>query len=443
MSNRNTTILAVLCVASVLFSGINTALIINNQDTQRKVNEENRAALVDVQRSLDAIGLDMDAMNRSTQAGLTRLQGELGSLEELSDSKISALQGQVEGLRQSFSSNLTRISDELSSDIGSLRSILEEHGNQTAANVYQAVYKSVVMVKTTLGQGSGFVYDDKGHIVTNWHVVEGQTSAEVKFYDESWSSAVIAGIDPYADVAVITASRTPTGVTPLLLGNSSLCSVGQEVVAVGAPFGLTGSLTYGHISQLNKRIEDLDIPLVVDIMQIDLSIAPGSSGGPLLDVEGRVLGLTAYGAGYGINFAVPSSIISRVASSIVEKGYYQHPYIGISSTDLDPDAIEELRVQNVSPDQTGMMILEVLPGLPGAEAGLQAAVTTVVDGQTAYIAKDIIVGVDGRTVQTWEDWAAYVEEHASPGQQITVKLWRSGTMAEITLTPTARPQYSG
>jgi len=98
MSNRNTTILAVLCVASVLFSGINTALIINNQDTQRKVNEENRAALVDVQRSLDAIGLDMDAMNRFTQAGLTRLQGELDSLEELSDAKISALQGQVEGL---------------------------------------------------------------------------------------------------------------------------------------------------------------------------------------------------------------------------------------------------------------------------------------------------------------------------------------------------------
>ena len=443
MSNRNTTILAVLCVASVLFSGINTTLIINNQDTQRKVNEENRAALVDVQRSLDAIGLDMDAMNRSTQAGLTRLQGELDSLEELSDAKISALQGQVEGLRQSFSSNLTRISDELSSDIGSLRGILEEYSNQTASNVYKVVYKSVVVVKTTLGQGSGFVYDDKGHIATNWHVVEGQTSAEVEFYDESWSSAVIAGIDPYADVAVITASRTPTGVTPLVLGNSSLCSVGQEVVAVGASLGLTGSLSSGHISQLNKRIEVSGVPLVVDVMQLDLSIAPGSSGGPLLDLEARVLGITNAGAGFGINFAIPSNVISRVTSSIVEKGYYQHPYVGLSSRDLDPDVIEELRVQNVSPDQTGMMIMEVLPSLPGAEAGLQAAVTTIVNGQTAYIAKDIIIGVDGRTVQTYEDWVAYVEEHVSPGQQMTLKLWRSGTIAEVTITPTARPQYSG
>jgi S1-C subfamily serine protease len=442
MSNRNTTILAVLCVASVLFSGINTALIINNQNTQQKVNEENKAAMTGVQGSLDAIRLDMDAMNRSTQAGLTRLQGELDSLEELSDSKISALQDQIEGLRQSFSSNLTRISDELSSDISSLRSILEEHGNQTAAKVYQAVYKSVVVVKTTLGQGSGFVYDDKGHIVTNWHVVEGQSSAEVMFYDKSWSSAVIAGIDPFADLAVITVSRTPAGVVPLILGNSSLCSVGQEIVAMGAPFDLTGSLSSGHIAQLNRRIEDLDTPLVIDVMQIDLSIAPGSSGGPLLDIDARVLGITSYGAGYGINFAIPSSIISRVASSIVEKGYYQHPYVGLSSRDLDPDIIEELRVQNVSPDQTGMMITEVLPGLPGAEAGLQAAVTTVVNGQTAYIAKDIIIGVDGRTVQTYEDWAAYVEEHVSPGQQITLKLWRSGTIVEVTVTPTSRPQYS-
>jgi S1-C subfamily serine protease len=436
MSQRNTTILAVLCVASVLFSGINTALIISNQNTQQMVNEENAAALVEVQQSLDV-------MNGSLQAGLTKLQGELDGLEELSDARISALQGQIEGLRLSFSSNLTRIRDELGSDIDSLRGILEEQDNRTAASVYQAVYKSVVMVRTTIGQGSGFVYDDEGHIVTNWHVVEGQTSAEVEFYDESWSSAVIAGVDPFSDLAVITASRTPAGIGPLVLGNSSLCSVGQEIVAVGAPFGLTGSLSSGHIAQLNKRIEDLEIPIVVDVMQIDISIAPGSSGGPLLDIDARVLGITSYGAGYGINFAIPSSIISRVASSIVEKGFYQHPYIGISSTDLNPDAIEELRVQNVSPDQTGMMILKVLPGLPGAEAGLQAAVTTVVDGQTAYVAKDIIIGVDGRAIQSWEDWGAYVEEHASPGQQMTLRLWRSGTVAEVTVTPTARPQYSG
>jgi S1-C subfamily serine protease len=212
---------------------------------------------------------------------------------------------------------------------------------------------------------------------------------------------------------------------------------------VGAPLGLTGSLSSGHISQLNKRIEVSGVPLVVDVMQLDLSIAPGSSGGPLLDLEARVLGITNAGAGFGINFAIPSNVISRVTSSIVEKGYYQHPYVGLSSRDLDPDVIEELRVQNVSPDQTGMMIMEVLPGLPGAEAGLQAAVTTIVNGQTAYIAKDIIIGVDGRTVQTYEDWVAYVEEHVSPGQQMTLKLWRSGTIAEVTITPTARPQYSG
>ncbi len=436
MSQRNTTILTVLCVASVLFSGINTALIIGNQNTQQRVNEENAAALVEIQQSLDA-------MNGSLQAGLTKLQGELDGLEGLSDARISALQGQIEGLRLSLSSNLTRIRDELGSDIDSLRGILEEQGNRTAANVYQAVYKSVVMVRTTLGQGSGFVYDDEGHIVTNWHVVEGQRSADVEFYDESWSSAVIVGVDPFSDLAVITTSRTPAGVGPLVLGNSSLCSVGQEIVAVGAPFGLTGSLSFGHIAQLNKRIEDSETPIVVDVMQIDLSIAPGSSGGPLLDIDARVLGITSYGAGYGINFAIPSSIISRVASSIVEKGYYQHPYIGISSTDLNHDSIEELRVQNVSPDQTGMMILEVLPGLPAEEAGLQAAVTTVVGGQTAYIARDIIIGVDGRAVRSREDWAAYVEEYASPGRQMTLRLWRSGTVAEVTVTPTARPQYSG
>jgi TolA-binding protein len=131
MSQRNTTILAVLCVASVLFSGINTALIVGNQNTQQRVNEENAAALVEVQQSLDA-------MNGSLQAGLTKLQGELDSLEGLSDAQILALQGQIEGLRLSFSSNLTKIRDELGSDIDSLRGTLEEQGNRTAANVYQA-----------------------------------------------------------------------------------------------------------------------------------------------------------------------------------------------------------------------------------------------------------------------------------------------------------------
>jgi len=434
MSNRNTTILAVLCVASVLFSGINTALILTNQSNQQRVNEENSALLKTIQSNIDSL-------NRSTQTSLASLQGELDSQKQLSISSLAELQAEIDRLSASSAQNLTKIKEELSSDLDALKALLEEHVDQTPSSVYTSTYKSVVVIRSIIGQGSGFVIDDQGHIVTNWHVVEGQATVEVEFYDRSRGSALIVGDDPYSDIAVITATLKPADLPYLEFGNSSLCSVGQEVVAVGNPLGLTGSLSSGHISQVNKRVDVSGVPLVVNSIQLDLSIAPGSSGGPLLDLSGKAIGITNAGTTYGINFAIPSNIIRRVASSIIEKGYYQHPYLGFYPLDLDPDVIAQMRIQNVMVDQKGIMILEIVPGSPAEKAGLQPAIQTVVNGLTAYVAKDIIIGVDGRTVNTLEEWSAYVEEQVSPDQQIVVKLWRSGEIAEVTVTPTARPQY--
>jgi S1-C subfamily serine protease len=255
---------------------------------------------------------------------------------------------------------------------------------------------------------------------------------------------VVAGSDPYSDIAVITVSKMPADAAPLRLGNSSSASVGQDVVAIGNPLGLTGSLSSGHLSQLNKLIQVFGIPLVVASMQLDITIAPGSSGGPLMDLSGEVLGITNAGTGYGINFAIPSIIVRRVAPALVAKGYYEHPLFGFSALELNKDSIDYYRVLNVPPDQLGLMITDVTAGSASDVAGLKPATrTTTTSGKTAYMAKDIVVAVNGRRVETKDDWASYVEEHVSLGQQVNLGLWRSGDTVSVAITPKARPQFTG
>lgn len=359
-------------------------------------------------------------------------QEELNELQATIDETKSRI-AEVE----SALSNLTDLPDLLE-----LQERIDLFLNQTPASIYDSAHRSVVVIRTQVAQGSGFLYGEENLILTNWHVVEDGTEIEVQFYDGSRQEASLMGSDPYSDVAIITVPSTPSDAKPLPLGDSSELYIGQQVVAIGNPLGFTGSLSSGYISQVNKEI-DLE-PIVVPVIQLDITIAPGSSGGPLLDLSGNVVGITNAGTAYGFNFAVPSNIVKRVASSLIETGEYEHAFVGFYGVELNPENIRDLNLLNVEPFQTGILILEVIPDTPAAEAGLQGATETQDSfGSLAYLARDVILAVDDYPTPTFAEWSAYIEEHVSAGQTITLKLWRSETIDYIDVTTTSRPPYTG
>jgi S1-C subfamily serine protease len=384
-------------------------------------------------------------------------QDQFNALQEALDeakSKISTVESSLSALLSRINisnqntlenaSELRAIVLALNSSFYDLKDVVDHLLNQSPASIYESAHKSIVMIRTTAGQGSGFLYNSSNLILTNWHVVNGATDIDVEFYDRSRQKATLVGSDAYADVAVIRVQSPPPDAKPLQLGNSSKLWIGQQVVAIGNPLGLAGSLSSGYISQINRRISITDLPIVVPVLQLDITIAPGSSGGPLLDMYGNVVGITNAGTSYGINFAVPSNIVKRVASSIIEKGEYKHPFVGFSGVELNPETIKSMNILNVEPFQTGLLITSVIPDTPAAKAGLRPAVSTLApDGSPAYQAMDIILSVDGHPTFTFEDWSAYVEEHVSPGQPVTLSLWRSGKVESVIVNTTFRPPYQG
>jgi len=308
------------------------------------------------------------------------------------------------------------------------------------ASVYESSRKSVVIIRAETKQGSGFMWRSENYILTNWHVVNETSEITVEFYDGTRRPATVLGLDAYSDVAVLTVTGAPEEAVPLTLGNSTEIYIGQQVVAIGNPLGYSGSLSSGFISQVNEKI-DLP-PLIVPVLQLDVTIAPGSSGGPLLDLHGNVLGITNAGTFYGFNFAVPANIARRVANSILDVGYYRHPLVGFWGMILTPEVVEDMSLANVDPYQYGILVLEVMAGYPAEEAGLQAAEeTTDSEGNPGYIARDIIVAVDNIQIRTWGDWDVYFAEQVSPDQTIQLTLWRSGEEAEVDLVTTFREPY--
>jgi len=334
--------------------------------------------------------------------------------------------------------------------------------------LFNDVDQSVVQISensaSSLGsrQGSGFVYDDLGHIVTNYHVVGNpqetnlyERAFHITFLDGTTYLGRVIGADLYSELAVMTVENiTRESLVPLPLGNSSQLRIGQPVVAVGNPFGLSGSMTEGIVSGLGRilpssvpqgdlllRQEDTASFLIPNIIQTDAVINPGNSGGPLLTTGGEVIGmntaiLSNTGVYAGVGSAIPSDIIKKVVPELISTGTYRHPYIGIAGVDMSPEIADEMGLNG----SRGFLVTEVTSGSPAERSGIRGGgALTDINGRQIELGGDVIVEVDNVTVRKIEDLLSYLQSERSIGETVILNVIRDGKNQEIGMTLAARP----
>lgn len=321
--------------------------------------------------------------------------------------------------------------------------------NESVVTVYGYVAATVQTffgsaTELTEQLGSGFVvhYGASYYVVTNFHVVNSATNITVSFWNGDAYPSTVIGTDPYSDLAVIQVNGAPLSeYHPIGLTSSSALQVGQPVVVIGNPFGLSGSMTSGIISQLERTIsESTTGPYdIADVIQFSAPINPGNSGGPLLDSQGLVVGITTATASgsQGVGFAIPSDAIIRELPYLISTGSYSlHPYIGINGTDVDYQ-VAQAAGTNVT---YGVLIESVAGGSPAQKAGLRAGTDQVtIEGQEYLIGGDIIVSVNGTRIVDFDSLLSYVEEHALPGTVLELGIIRDGSPMTIPVTVAARP----
>jgi len=322
--------------------------------------------------------------------------------------------------------------------------------NLTLVELFEKSEESVVKIKVerigsaadTGGLGSGFVYDNLGHIITNAHVVDGANKTTVTFLDGSQYNAEIIGEDRFTDLAVIKVSEKPRLLHPLQIGDSSLLQVGEQVAAIGNPFGLSGSMTSGIVSQMGRLLATPDTGFSIpDVIQTDAAINPGNSGGPLLNMRGQVIGINTAiqsitGEFVGIGFAVPSNTVSKIVPTLIEEGKYPHPWIGISGKDIDPDLARVLDLKQAK----GFLVITVVDGSPADKAGLKGmSQTQIINGEEYPADGDIIIWVDDKEVRKISDILIHLQREKSVGDEMVLGILRDGDFMHLTLKLVERP----
>jgi len=327
---------------------------------------------------------------------------------------------------------------------------------QLLVSLYQQVSPGVVSIQTLDDQGgvqgSGFVYDREGHIITNYHVVQDAQQIEIDFPSGLKVYGTAIGIDIDSDIAVIKVDVPAEQLYPVLLGDSDQVQIGQTVIAIGNPYGLTGTMTTGIVSAKGRTLSSLRVTeegqsfSAGDLIQTDASINPGNSGGPLLNLAGEVVGvnrairlsgITDEGdpINTGIGFAISVNILKRVVPDLITKGSYDYPYVGISAR----PALTLIEAEALGLSQTtGAYIVEVVPGGPADAAGLRAGTR-----QTEYVGLnaggDLITAIDGQSVMTFSDFLGYLMTQKSPGDTVAITFIRDNENREVELTLETRP----
>lgn len=306
------------------------------------------------------------------------------------------------------------------------------------------VIRNGEQIPQNVALGSGFVYDQDGHILTNYHVISDPNSVEVTFVDGDSYSAKVIGQDPYSDIAVlqIIDDGFQKHIPPLKAANSSALQVGEQVIAIGNPFGLSGTLTSGVISQMGRVLpNDITGYSISNIIQTDAAINPGNSGGPLLNTKGEMVGVNTAifsntGVYSGVGFAIPSNMVQKVVSSLLKNGSYEHPYMGITGITVSPEISNATHLN----DTKGILVVDITADSPADKAGIRGGdVLTTVDGQDIRLGGDIIVAIDNQSVRAMEDLLSYLEEKKAVGDNIELSVIRDGKTQHIDMILTARP----
>ena len=294
--------------------------------------------------------------------------------------------------------------------------------------------------------GSGFVYDNQGHIITNGHVVGNAKIVDVTFVDGNRYTAKVLGTDIFGDLAVLQISQNSTqqrqllsSLKPLVIGNSSRLEVGDEVIAIGNPFGLSDTMTTGIVSGVGRLLPGAGFS-IPNAIQTDAPINPGNSGGPLLNMQGQVVGMnTAIISGSdtfsGIGFAIPSNAITKIVPSLIEKGYYTHPYLGLSGATLTSDLAENL-TGPLAINLKGVSVGTITKNAPADKAGVHGS---TIDQYAKKHPGDIIIGLDGHNITRIDDLISYIDLHKAVGDNITLTVYRNGHSVDLKATLTARP----
>jgi S1-C subfamily serine protease len=394
----------------------------------------------------------------------TAIQGS--SIQGLGQMVVSGISAVGEKYGQTTGQNHQYLPVEQQSNIQNLKSVdlaTQNPPQSSLTQIFKQVENSVVQItaktpNTNLqiiingnqlgGQskrlGSGFVYDKQGHILTNNHVIDGASTADVTFVDGNTYRAKVIGKDPSSDIAVlqITDNFSSENLIPLPIVNSSL-QVGQQVIAIGNPFGLSDTMTTGIVSQMGRLLPNPDSGFSTPgAIQTDAPINPGNSGGPLLNTQGQVIGIntainSATGEFSGIGFAVPSNMIIKEVPTIIQTGTYKHPWLGIAGGAVTPDLAQNAGLQL---NYKGVVVSSVQSGSPAEKAGLQGM--TQNDFSNTQTVGDIITKIDGHSLRSINDLINYVDLHKSIGDNVVLTVNRHGQLMNLNLELQARPPPS-
>ena len=349
------------------------------------------------------------------------------------------IQNQLETMEASLTEQSSEIQD-LQNQL-EIFDAIDQTGLMPWPTIYNQVKDSVVLIQTNLGLGSGFVYDTKGHIITNHHVIEGAETIQVSFLDGNISSASVVGMDIYSDIAVIKVDPEVTTLYPVVLGSSSELAVGVPVAAMGNPFGLSDTLTVGIVSSLERTLTAAGNYVIIDIIQIDAAVNPGNSGGPLVNIYGQVVGVNTAiesetGTFTGIGFAVPSDTVKREVDDLIATGSYAHPWLGVSARDVNIVIADAIGLEKPQ----GVLVVDVTEGSPANQVGLRGGDQNVtLDGQLTPIGGDVITGIDGLPMRRLADLVIHMERNTSPGDSVVFEIIRDGQELSLTVTLGERP----
>jgi S1-C subfamily serine protease len=314
----------------------------------------------------------------------------------------------------------------------------EDGGDGAYSRVYRETIDSVVQIRvysrSGTGGGTGFVYDDGDHIVTNQHVVESARDVYVRFTESGWRRATVVGTDVYSDLAVLSVDATPTDATPLTLRTSDP-AVGTEVVAIGNPFGFSGSVSAGIVSGVNRTLDAPNNFSIPDAIQTDAPVNPGNSGGPLVTLDGLVAGVVNSGGGDNIGFAISASLVRRVVPELLADGDYDHSYMGVRINQVDPLIAEA----NQFDRGRGVYVHEVVPGGPSDDVLQGSTGQRRIDGVERPTGGDVIVQMEETPIPTMQSLSSFLALETSPGDTIPVTVVRDGARETVDLTLGARP----